>query len=346
MATIPANRIDTQAHLALAMRAAATAEHVLALFEARHPRDERPRRAIEAARAWARGELAVTGARSAAFAAHAAAREATDAAARFAARAAGHAAATAHVAGHARHADAYAAKANIVAHPPHHTMNLTRCPSQSAPRRAAFTLVECLVVLVILFVLVAVLLPSFDVGHSSPGGGQMQQGVQLYKAIFASVLEDPDSGASQFPTSTDGFATSTHYFIQLVTNGTVKTDFSFFSGPGLEKFRTSDPAQFKSDGNAWSVVLDVKEGIASYPFLLSRNLLPAATSLPPRTAALTLDMLGEKGKGRKLEFNTSAAAIITKAGTGFVLKKKDITAFAGRMESLNPTDVSHPILRP
>ena len=118
MATIPANRIDTHAHLALAMRAAATAEHVLAHFEARHPRDERPRRAIEAARAWARGELTVTGARAAAFAAHAAAREATDAAARFAARAAGHAAATAHVAGHARHADAYAAKANAAAQTP------------------------------------------------------------------------------------------------------------------------------------------------------------------------------------------------------------------------------------
>jgi hypothetical protein len=114
MATISANRIDTQVHLALAMRAAATAEHVLAHFEARHPRDERPRRAIEAARAWARGELAVAGASAAAFAAHAAAREATDTAA----HAAGHAAATAHVAGHARHADAYAAKACSAAQTP------------------------------------------------------------------------------------------------------------------------------------------------------------------------------------------------------------------------------------
>lgn len=111
----PTNRASKASHLALALQAAETSGHVLAHFEARHPRDERPRRAIEAARAWARGELGVTGARAAAFAAHAAARDTTDPAARFAARAAGHAAATAHVAGHARHTAAYAAKANAAA---------------------------------------------------------------------------------------------------------------------------------------------------------------------------------------------------------------------------------------
>ena len=111
----PAKRLDKQAHISLALRAAGSAESVLAHFEVRHPRDDRPRRAIEAVRAWARGELAMTEARVAAFAAHSAAREAEHPAARFAARAAGQAAATAHVAGHARHADAYAAKAAAAA---------------------------------------------------------------------------------------------------------------------------------------------------------------------------------------------------------------------------------------
>jgi len=44
----------------LALRAADRAESVLAHFEVRHPRDDRPRKAIEAGRAWARGELAMT----------------------------------------------------------------------------------------------------------------------------------------------------------------------------------------------------------------------------------------------------------------------------------------------
>ena len=104
-------KTGTQKHRAVALRAADSAESVLAYFEERHPQDTRPRRAIEAARAWACGDLAMTDARVAAFAAHAAAREASHPSACFAARAAGHAAATAHVATHAPHAVAYATKA-------------------------------------------------------------------------------------------------------------------------------------------------------------------------------------------------------------------------------------------
>lgn len=132
----------------------------------------------------------------------------------------------------------------------------------------------------------------------------------------------------------------------MVTNQTLNVEFSYFTGKGLPKHRTTNPAQFKPDGNAWSVVLDVRDEIASYPFLLSRNLLPAATNVPPQSAALTLAMLGETGKGRKLEFNTKAGVVITKAGTGFLIKQRDFTGVAGSMSRLNSTDVSKPILRP
>ena len=87
------------------------AQHALLYFEEKYPKDNRPRKAIQAGRAWIRGEIAMSEARSAAFAAHAAARDANTDAARAAARAAGHAAATAHVAGHAVHAATYAARA-------------------------------------------------------------------------------------------------------------------------------------------------------------------------------------------------------------------------------------------
>src|SRR5579863_4858593 len=46
---------DADHHL-LALWAAACAEHVLPLFESAHPGDQRPRQAIEHARAWVRGE--------------------------------------------------------------------------------------------------------------------------------------------------------------------------------------------------------------------------------------------------------------------------------------------------
>ena len=102
-------------HKALAVWAADCAERVLMNFETELPEDNRPRKAIEAARSWVCGELAMTKCREAAFAAHAAARETNCASATFAARAAGHAAATAHVADHARHAAAYAIK-SLAAH--------------------------------------------------------------------------------------------------------------------------------------------------------------------------------------------------------------------------------------
>lgn len=88
--------------------AADCAERALPTFEAAYPADDRPRKAIEAARSGA----SVPTARAAAVAAHAAARAAgATTPAAYAARAAGHAAATAHAAGHATAGAAYAARA-------------------------------------------------------------------------------------------------------------------------------------------------------------------------------------------------------------------------------------------
>lgn len=97
-------------HHLLAMWAADCAQHVLPFFEAVRPDDDRPRRAIELVRAWARGEVTMSEARTAAGHANAAARDLTGAA-RHAAFAAGQAAAVAHVAAHELGAAAYAIKA-------------------------------------------------------------------------------------------------------------------------------------------------------------------------------------------------------------------------------------------
>ncbi len=62
--------------------------------------DDRPRCAVQTARAWVRGEASVGDCMKAAVGAHAAARGATGESATAAARAAGHAVATAHAADH------------------------------------------------------------------------------------------------------------------------------------------------------------------------------------------------------------------------------------------------------
>ena len=100
---------DSDHHL-LAVWAADCAQHVLHFFEDIQPNDDRPRRAIELARAWARGEITMMQARAAGGHAMGAARELRGAA-REAAYAAGQAAVVAHVAAHELGAAAYAIKA-------------------------------------------------------------------------------------------------------------------------------------------------------------------------------------------------------------------------------------------
>jgi hypothetical protein len=100
-------------HKTLTVWACDCAERALPYFENKYPQDNRPRRAIEAGRAWVNsGVFKMAHIRKIALAAHAAAREVKDDnAARSAARAAGHALATAHVPTHAVAAAIYAATA-------------------------------------------------------------------------------------------------------------------------------------------------------------------------------------------------------------------------------------------
>jgi hypothetical protein len=97
-------------HRRLALWAADCAEHVLHHFEQARPMDDRPRRAIDRGRAWARGEITWWEARTAGGHANAAARDLSGAA-RHAAYAAGQAAAVGHVAAHELGAAAYAIRA-------------------------------------------------------------------------------------------------------------------------------------------------------------------------------------------------------------------------------------------
>ena len=97
-------------HRLLALWAASCAEHVLPLFESAQPGDARPRDAVEAARAWVRGDLKMMQVRTAGGHAMGAARPLRGAA-RYAAYAAGQAAVVAHVAAHELGAAAYAIKA-------------------------------------------------------------------------------------------------------------------------------------------------------------------------------------------------------------------------------------------
>lgn len=97
--------------------AADCAEHVLEIYEAALPGDARPRDLISRARAFARGELAVTDGIRRRFQGGVPAADVAAPAAAAAARAAGQAAATVHMGAHALGAAGYAAKAAALAAP-------------------------------------------------------------------------------------------------------------------------------------------------------------------------------------------------------------------------------------
>ncbi|MGV8871903.1 MAG: putative immunity protein [Rhodococcus sp. (in: high G+C Gram-positive bacteria)] len=103
-------------HRSLALWAAECAEHVLGLFEGAERLDSRPRDAIDATRAWVRGELPMMATRALGGHSMGAARPLRGAA-RFAAYAAGQAACVAHVPEHDLGAAAYAIKAVRAAAP-------------------------------------------------------------------------------------------------------------------------------------------------------------------------------------------------------------------------------------
>ena len=94
--------IESQKHRTLVLWAVDCAMPVLDFFQSRVPMEKRPYEAIEAAKAWMRGDIKMPVAKKAIHAAHHAAAEALgDPAACAAARAIGHAAATVHVETHA-----------------------------------------------------------------------------------------------------------------------------------------------------------------------------------------------------------------------------------------------------
>lgn len=86
-------------------------DHVLHFSDELNPEDDRPRKAVEATKAWASGLIPINEVHDASVLAHDAAREARTLSVCMVARGAGHAAAIAEARGHAVYSATYAVKA-------------------------------------------------------------------------------------------------------------------------------------------------------------------------------------------------------------------------------------------
>lgn len=216
--------------------------------------------------------------------------------------------------------------------------------SSPAASNSWLTLGGVVAILVILSLTAVLLLPVAMAPHSRHYL-DMGRGVELYKAIFAQVLENPGAAPALFPTRSEGYSSSTRYFQDLLDRKVLRVPATFFSGPGLARPADNNSTTLLPSENAWSVVLDVEDQIASTPFLLSRNFLADRIRLPSKAEPLTPDLLAEPNARHTLEFDGQKAVIITKAGTGFYLKVAKLEAGA-RAEVFNPGDHRGLILRP
>ena len=200
------------------------------------------------------------------------------------------------------------------------------------------------VAIVLILLLIGILLTPTALGRHKDFE-MTQRGMQMYKGIFADALDNPEVGYSFFPARTNGYVSSTHYFQDLMDRDVLRVPSSTFSGPGLARPADKTPTTLVPSQNAWSVILDVQDQIASTPFLLSRNFLADRIRLPGKDESLTPDLFAEFNACRKLRFDGEVAVIITKAGTGFFLKVEKLGA-GSRAEVFNPGDHRGLILRP
>ncbi len=219
------------------------------------------------------------------------------------------------------------------------------------PRRAGFTLVELVVLIVLLGFLFVVVIAALGVNHEPKANALLQQGANFAKALLVTDLQGQFQG-DIYPasTSTNHFATSTDYFKYVIGKQVVTgADYSLFGGGGASPVATTDPAKFRARNNAWSVVVDAKTSKNDQiPLLISRNLVLPDNRLPDGTLnekGDNLRVLIENSPDQQLSTSRTHLFIITRSASGnAVYAAKDLGP--GNAHRLNPTSHRLPVLRP
>ena len=218
--------------------------------------------------------------------------------------------------------------------------------------RQGLTLVEVLVLVAILVVLALILMTTVRLSlQDSTSSGMVGRGKLIYQMVCGTPYS-PDNPSLILPSSKDGYGSSTEYFKEVYSELTVPSwftcnmDFSLFSEVDLPHYRTLNPKEFKPDGNAWNVALDVWGAPSpDTPLFFTRNLLSERSHMVGRTETLSPDMLRERNAKHTLSFDRQYAVGVTKAGAAIRFKKKDFSGGTSA-ELMNPADYRGPFLKP
>lgn len=145
-------------------------------------------------------------------------------------------------------------------------------------KKRGFTLIELLVVIAIIAILAAVLTPTVtDALTRGKMTGTLANGRSIHQALFAKDIEDPIfQTGSPYPKSGSGpgaFANSTAFWINVVTAGIMRVDFSFFSAPGITPVKGTNASLFTANNNAWCITADITDASVDVtPLLFTRNI--------------------------------------------------------------------------
>lgn len=101
----------------------------------------------------------------------------------------------------------------------------------------------------------------------------VSNGHNIYLCAFANQINSSVSGNDgnlPFP-AVGQYRSSTDFFKDLVESGAMNVSYDFFAARGIPPAKTTDPAEFNAENNAWCMVLGLEDAPEGTPFLFTRN---------------------------------------------------------------------------
>jgi len=190
-----------------------------------------------------------------------------------------------------------------------------KCSATSQPKQG-FTLIELMAVIAIIGILVTLVSPQ--IGRVQLRGKLTQQAHHA-KSIVEAVMakESASRFNSGWPQSSpdgenqDAYGSSNDFLADLVEDGYLDVDYTFFAGPGMTPARTED--EFRTGGaavNAWCIVLNVNDTTpGNFPVVFLQNMTDMET--------LSFNQDAEP-------FGIKGFAFATKNGEAIFVEKGDI----------------------